>query len=421
MARVLPVVFAVLLALTSPAVVVETQSAAPTPAAETEEIAEPPGFNNTTSHLSLGLPDRSGVDTPSISLSATLEMERNEIQAEKQRYTLNEKLSNAENNQEKEQILIRYRPEIKSQLSALKNQERTIRQQFNNGEISSKQYIRRLAVLHARAGDIEDSIRHMEIRGQSLPRFTPEVWRLRAELVPLQGEVRQYTVNQYRGASSEQRVFVSTTNTGVVLSTIYRDQYVRETYLPENINPDGTNQLLLQEAQNITANQYPWVQNNSGGELSTDSRFGTGIFSTTMPHKHGVITAFLDGKTEKIFREFQYKSLSGNNHIPYGESVRNESGSYVLTVNRTYPGGPLRINTTNTRGEAVSARISIGNTHTGKTGTDGVLWTVSSRQKLTVSATRQGETSNVTVAPYGVGGSNSSTGVPQSTTLPSEG
>ncbi|WP_435155846.1 DUF7094 domain-containing protein [Haladaptatus sp. DFWS20] len=415
MARVLPVVLAVLLALAPPAVAFEAGS---TNSMSTEtgvkEIVEPPGFNSTTSQLSLGTPDRAETDAPSLSLSATLEMEKNEIEAQKRIYMLDEKLSSAKTNQVKEQALLRYRYEIESQLSSLKNTERTTREKFNSGEISGEEYVRRLAVLHARAGNIEQSIQHMKTRGKDVPRFTPEVWTLQGKLIPLQGAVRQYAVNQYRGKSEPQTVYVETTESGVVLSAIHGNQYVREAYLVENRNPDGTNQLLLKQAQNITAKQYPWVRNNSSGELSTSTRFGTGIFLTTLPHEHGVIKAVLDGSTEKIFRETQYQSLASANHIPYGPPVRNNTTYLELAVNQTYAGGPLRINVTDGDGKPVNSRISVGETEVEKAGSDGVVWTIAPRRKFTVSATHNSRTVNVTLSPYGTANTNTTTGPPQS-------
>ncbi|WP_266079268.1 DUF7094 domain-containing protein [Haladaptatus caseinilyticus] len=421
MTRVLPVVLAVLLALAPPAVAFETGSTTSMSAeTDVEEIVEPPGFNNTTSQLSLGTPNRAETSMASMSLSASLEMDRNEVRTQKRMYILNERLSNAENNQVKEQALRRYRYEIGSQLSSLKYTERNIRKKFNDGRLSGSEYVRRLAVLHARAENIDQSIAHMKARGSNVPRFTPEVWTLRGNLIPLQGKVRQYAVNQYRGESEPRMIYVATTKTGVALSTVHGNQYVREAYLGKNKDTNGTNQLLGQKAQNITAKQYPWAKNHSNGELSTNSRYGTGIFMTTLPHEHGVIKTVLDGRTEKIFRETQFKSLTGATHIPYGHPIRNETANLELTVNRTYVGGPLRVNVTDGNGKPVTGQISIGETEIGTAGSDGVLWTIAPRRTVTVSARYESTTVNATFTPYGLARSNTTTGPPQSIPIPSE-
>ncbi|WP_233274653.1 DUF7094 domain-containing protein [Haladaptatus cibarius] len=415
MTRVFPVVFAVLLALTAPTAAFETGSATSMQTgADTDSVVTPPGVNNTTAQLSLDTPDRTGTDTPSTSLGAALEMDRNKVQTESRIYELDEKLSNSNNDQSRHHELRQYRFDIGSRLSSLKYTEQEIRTEFNDGEISSEEYIRRLAVLHAKATNVKRSIQYMEERGQDVPQFTPRAWRLRAELIPLEGVIRESAINQYNGRTESHTIYVATTDTGVVLSSIEGNQYVREAYLSENRDINGTNQLLAQEAQNITETQYPWARENNDGEISTNSRFGTGIFVTTFPHEQGVIEAVLDGKTEKIFRETQYSYLTGDSHLPYGEAIQNDTIGHQLTVNRTYPGGPLRINATDGNGNAVDSRISIGEREIGRTGSDGVLWTVAPRRSVTISSVHGGAPLNVTVTPYGLSQSNESGGTPQS-------
>ncbi|GAA0223367.1 hypothetical protein ACFFQF_08835 [Haladaptatus pallidirubidus] len=419
MTRAFPVVLAVFLALTAPTAAFETGSATSMQTeADTDSVVTPPGVNNTTAQLSLGTPDRTGTDAPSTSLGAALEMNRNEVETQSRIYELDEKLSNTNNDQERHYELRQYRFEIGSRLSSLKYTEQEIRTKFNDGEISSEEYLRRLAVLHAKSENVERSIQYMEARGQDVPQFTPRAWTLKAELIPLKGAIRESAINQYTGQTESRTIYVATTDTGVVLSSISGNQYVREAYLSENRNINGTNQLLAQEAQNITETQYPWAKENNNGEISTNSRFGTGIFVTTLPHEQGVVKAVLDGKTEKIFRETQYGYLTGDSHIPYGEVVQNNTTDHQLTVNRTYPGGPLRINVTDGNGNAVDSRITIGDREIGKTGSDGVLWTIAPRRTSTVSSTHGTTTLNVTVTPYGLSQSNQSEETPQSFDAP---
>jgi hypothetical protein len=411
MSRVLPVALAVLLVLCSPAAAFETgSSTSDSSSRNVESIVKPPGFNDTASHLSVGKPGRTATYTPSLDLGAALTMDRNEVRTQKRMSTLNERLANAETRQSKEQVLIRYTPELESQLSSLKHTERTISKRFNNSEMTTQQYVRQLAILDAKARNIAHAIDHLDSRGDTVPSFAPPVRRLRADLYSLRGQVRQYATDRFRGQSAPRPIYVETTNTGVILSTIEGNQYVREAFRADYRKPSEAKALLVQRAANITLSQYQWLNEH---EKSPSTDYGAGVYPSVIPYSQGVVKPVLDSGTEKIFRETQYKYLTGSNHIPYGTAVRNNSTSLNLTVNRTYPGGPLRINLTDASGDPVRGNISVGDTHVGQTGNDGVLWTVALSRTFTVSATYDSETVNVTLAPYGMTATNSTTSPPR--------
>ncbi|WP_227353115.1 DUF7096 domain-containing protein [Haladaptatus salinisoli] len=411
MSRVLPVALAVLLVLCSPAAAFETGSPnLDSGSGDPKNIVKPPDFNDTASHLSIGKPDRTDTYTPSVDLGAALTMDRAEVRTQKRMYTLNERLANADTQQAKEQVLIRHTAELESRLSSLNYTERTISKRFNSGEITTQQYVRRLAVLDVKARNIARSIEHFDDKGDAVPSFAPPVRRLRANLYSLRGQVRQYAADRFRGRSEPRPIYVATTNTGVVLSTIEGSRYVREAFRADYRKPGEAKALLVQRAANITLSQYPWL---NGHEKSPSTDYGAGVYPSIIPYSQGVVKPVLDSGTEKIFRETQYKYLTGTNHIPYGTAVRNNSTTLNLAVNRTYSGGPLRINLTDAGGDPVNGSVSIGETYVGQTGDDGVLWTVSPRQTFTVSTTRNSETVNVTLVPYGVTATNSTTGPPE--------
>ncbi len=329
-----------------------------------------------------------------------------------QMYALEERLQSASGRQEKNQILLRYQFSIKSRLSTLQNAERAASQKYNDGTLTTRQYTRRLALIDAQAAGVERSISWMAEHADDVPRFAPQVWTLRGDLVTLQGPVRQSIGRTIRGQSDANVVSVAATKSGVVLATTRGSQYVREAYRADYRKPKTTGTMSYREAQNVTVSQYPWLQSNSVNvDKSTDVRYSSvGIWKTDFVHPQGVIEAYLDGSTKEVFREVQYKDLTGPSRVPYGPAVRNNSTDLELAVNRTYSGGPLRVNLTDANGNPVNGTVEVAGTELGPTGADGVLMTVAPREQFTVSARRGLNTVSVTVRPYGVQAENATSG-----------
>ncbi len=417
MSRVSRILLAALLVLCSPSVAfgvgVPASTASPPSA---KNPVQPPGFNNTSSHLSLGTPTRSDTYSPSMSLSTALEMDRNELLEQKKRYTLDEQLSKVDDSSKKEQLLIKFRSNIEVQLSELKSDERSASEQFTNQEIGTRTYVQRLALLDSKGKDVERSIEYMLSKKKDVIQFPPEEWKLRTDLIPLQSRVRDYAARSFRGNGDSRSLYVATTEDGVVLSMVHGNQYIREAYRPDYRNVSKSSQLSISEVSNLTVNSYPWIvkRSESGTPHSdTDVRYKKGASRTLIYYSQGLTEAYLDTGTEKIYREIQYKLLTGDNHIPYGTAIRNNSTNLELTVNRTYPGGPLRVELTDSSGEPVQGKVRIGETPVGNTGTSGTMWTVSPRGTYTVTATNSSETVNVTLSPYGIPNTNSTSGTPE--------
>ncbi len=414
MNRAFPVLVAVLL-ICSPAVASESgmsSSSATTP--NVTNPVQPPGFNNTAYHLSLGNPDRSDTYTPSLSLSTALQMDRSKLQAQKRMNTLDERLSNAKSNGEKRQILVRFSGNLSARLSAIQTKERTASQQFASQKIKTSRYVKDLALVETEADNVKSSMEYMksEAEQEGVIRFSPNEWEFRTYLIPLQSRVRKSLVSDLQYETDPKPIYVATTSDGVVLSTVSGNQYIREAYRADYRNGSIHSNLDGSEKYSLTMSQYPWV-NQTNTTSGTNLNYRRGVALTKIIHSQGLINAYLDSGTKKIYREVQYKYLTGDNHVPYGTAVRNNSTNLNLVVNRTYSGGPLRINLTDGSGDPVNGRIEVGNTPLGTTGKDGTIFTVSPSREFTVRATHDSETLKVTLTPYGVTNSSSGSGTPR--------
>lgn len=410
MNRAFPVLVTVLLILCSPAAVFGVGASSPTTTTPSaKNPTHPSGFNNTSAHLSLGTAGRSDTATPSLSLSTALEMDRNTLKTEKRMYTLDEQLSKVSTSGEKRQILLRFRGKLERKLSSLQTHERTASQQFNGQEIDTDEYVKELAILQTEADDLERSMKYMTSEGENVVKFSPHEREFQSDLIPLRSRVRESAVSSIRYGTSSKPLYVATSQSGVVLATVINDQYIREAYRDDYRNRSVNGFLSVQKARNVTVSQYPWASAN--GDPPSTYQVYDKVTKTRIVHPQGLIRAYLDSGTKKIYREIQYKVLAGDDHVPYGTTFQNNSTNLHLVVNRTYSGGPLRINLTDSEGDPVDGHIEIGETELGDTGPTGTIYTVSPSREFTVTATHDSETVKVTLTPYGVtnGSSNGET------------
>jgi hypothetical protein len=156
--------------------------------------------------------------------------------------------------------------------------------------------------------------------------------------------------------------------------------------------------MTLPKAQDRVFEAYPWAAENPVGGYETNP-YGSNIYSVLIKHSHGTLVTYFDGGTEKVFKEIQRKQLTGENSLPPGPGVVNSSDNATLTVNRTYPGGPLRVQLTNETGAPLQGQVTVAGEPVGRTNAEGVLWTLGPTEQFAVTATHEDATVNVTATP----------------------
>lgn len=259
---------------------------------------------------------------------------------------------------------------------------------YNRDAIDTRTFVVRLTEIHLRASLLRERLRTLEDRSRAAEgvdlerRSSPE---LRFELRTLGGPVRDRVGTTVAGNDDPVTVFVETGPEGISLATVDGETYVRET-IRGAARDDGGEGFDTADALNVTAESYPIIW-----ETATDPgvRGSGGVFEVTAPHDGGELVAFVDGGSGQVFKEFQRLSLSA---LPNDSVATNTRSNLRLEVQRSYPGGPVRINVTDRdTGEPVDARITInlGPARTlivGQTGADGSLWTLSPRGEFEVTA-----------------------------------
>jgi hypothetical protein len=411
---------ALLLALSPVAVALQASApAAPTPAERPSAVTgqpdgdatAPPENRTTTTVMGLGTdPARTAFYSPSLALGSSLTIAHDGFETQLGVESLDRELEAAETSPEKQRILNRFRYHIENRVISLKAKERQLTSAFSNRTISKSEYVRSLGLIDAEAAEIRDAITILNEYAKST-QLGIDAQALKAKLVTVEGPVRNRIAKTLQGDADPTRVYVATADAGIVLSTIAGGTYIREIYRSDNRDPSQQQSITVGEAMDdVIRPRYPWVSdtNHWTGSRTWGSR--RRVFPPiqsikyTYFHPHGRLTAYVDAGTAKVYREIQHKRLTGDQSLPPGPAVTNTTVSkfgqnLTLTVNRTYPGGPLRVKLTNVTGVPLQGRITVGGEPVGRTNENGVLWTLGPADQFVVNATHEGTSITVTTAP----------------------
>ncbi|WP_284012083.1 DUF7096 domain-containing protein [Halobaculum litoreum] len=308
---------------------------------------------------------------------------------------LRDRIEGANTSDERQRRILDGLNEVEKDVITLHSERRTAIAAYSAGETTARQLLVTLAELRAEAVVLDDRAQLLGRLAEETPDFTlgdDRVTQLEFDLRTFDGPVRSRTAAALageRGAST--RVYVAATESGVTLATVTDGEYVRETFREDLRNRDqgGVDELA---AQNVTVRSYPEISAAAEGGVATIGSGGTYISS--LQYGNGSLTAFVDGGSERVFMEHQRVRLAG---IETGPSV-TRTLDLTLRVNRTFPGGPLRVEVVDPRtGEPVDAVVKIqpddgASTEVGSTGADGVLWTVSPQTGFVVTVVEVGST-----------------------------
>jgi hypothetical protein len=385
-------------------------------------IATPPvtGGENTTAYLAIDPSDieSSRFATATIDVGGAAALDRADLRGRHAYFDIIESFTAGGTTADRQVALESAFDRLETHVASLERRERAALAAFNRGDMSPRTYLRELAIIDASADALSDPLAQTYEYTDSMrnPPVPPErIAELKSRLVGLRGPVRDRTAAAMRGESEPLRVFVETSDTGVVLATVsgseFNRQYVREAYLPTARDPDGADGFRtdrgydLEAARDRASELYPWTFANAG-PTSTGLRTGepylyrAGVYSISVDHPHGTagqgdLVTYLDGATGQAFREIQFKDVSD---VPVTAPRSNLSEGLRVEVNRTHVGGPVSVRVTeNTTDAPVAAQVYVDGEPVGTTGADGLLWTVAPRESFTVTASTGDR--NVTVGP----------------------
>jgi hypothetical protein len=289
---------------------------------------------------------------------------------------------------------------LEQRVISLRSAEAAAIRAYAAGGVESRVFLTRLARIDMTARALDERRERLATLTEETEDFTIDQARfatLERELDTLTGPVRRQMVDVLAGASSPRWFYVAAGTDAVTITTIDRGRWIREVYRAD-LRDRGGGSMGPQDALNATRDAYPviWATKDQGQAQVR----GTGpSYLVRIPHSRGRLSAFVDSGSQRVFKEFQTRPLSTMQH---GQNVSNTGDGLRIVVSRTYPGAPMRVNLTDAEtGEPIDYNVTVGPPNgerelVGRTGVDGVLWTLSPRGPFTVAAIAPEENSFVT-------------------------
>lgn len=369
-----------------------------TPGADAPMPIAPPDFESTER---LVLTDEETVATDAqISVDPTVSTSTSfaRMQSHFNTLSLEGRMAEANGSQEEIAVVSGELRRIQEQIDKKLALEREAYTAVTNGELDGNQFFRELSVLHIRSQIANEELDALSsaLRDVIAPVTRDDAQRLRGEVSQTQLEARtlQGPASE-RGAavmlaqeSSMSTVEIRTSQTGYVLATIHDGAYIRESFASANrVRGSGAGFSDIEGARALTADLYPWTTANA--VESEDIPRGE-IFSSTIDHPHGTTGIFIDGETERAFRDNHELDLFSMPTV----SVAEEQHEHLLvSFERTYTGGPIQIFVLDAEsGESVSdASIEVSGRTVGETDPAGSLWFIAPSPAFDVNVSSEGE------------------------------
>lgn len=384
------------------AVVLSVSAVAPVgsgPAAASATATPVVSQQNTTSYLSLpdGEVRATRYDAVTLDTAGSVALDGGKMRARYLTVRIGAAFKNASTAAERRAALNESAERIETRIRALHQRERAALRALNRGEISTGSYVRELAAIHAEASALRTTVRTLVRynRVADKPLSSTRLARMKVQLLPLYGPVRDRVATAMRDESTDAtRVFVETSNTGVVLGTVVQDefstQFVREAYWGGGFDPTGPLTTDFSAARERFRANYSWVfdvgQTQFGLLTSPPNYASAGVFGLRASHPHGTtrqyhLISYMDGHTGEVFREMQYKDVTA---LPTHAVANTTTDGLRLRVEASHATGPMLVNVTDA-GRPVDATVYVNGQTVADTGDDGELWTVAPRAGFNVT------------------------------------
>ncbi|ELZ50398.1 hypothetical protein C464_02320 [Halorubrum coriense DSM 10284] len=247
-----------------------------------------------------------------------------------------------------------------------------------SGEITDRELVDELVRIAATAREYDDRLDEIDALAESTDGFSSpgRLDELQVALQVYEGPVRGHALATARGQSTAKDIYVASSQGAVALATVVDGEYVREVFRTD-LWDRGGGDISNDAAIEIIEASYPET-----AALREPDAFGAGsVQRITIPHEIGTLRTFVSGGTERVFVEHQRIDLAA---FPDSEPVTATGDGFNVTVDRTYPGGPVTVTVLDDEtGEPVSdvtvtKSVGGGDSQTiGTTDEDGVVRTLS--------------------------------------------
>lgn len=394
MTRVLPLVLAILLVCSLPAVAFPAGPSAdralgPAGGASAADV-EPDSWLAPS-----GDAVTSGSGHVTLDASAALDADAGRLESRYGSHLMDARLERADSDAERRAIVREETRTLETAVAGLYEREREAYRAYHAGELDERGLAVELAAVHTTAVVLERSVSSLSDHAADVPGadHDDEFEALEVRTATMQGPVRERIANVLRGETDSTRIYVEADDGGVVLATVQDGHFYREAYSADARDPTGESSLQsLGESEERIAELYPAIFPTARWSYS---EVGYGVHRGTGTYPEGTITVYLDRATTDVYREHLTLRLDRVETTPLGEVAED---GVRLNVEMTAPGGPAVLSLSNAEtGAPLSGEVSVDGRSLGETDDEGRIWIVTSRGSTTITASVGSTTIEVTL------------------------
>lgn len=351
--------------------------------------------NNTTRRLGLDTVGRANYTTPGMDFASSVAVAGQQLDEGLRFEYLSVRTEQAGSAAQRRAIAEAEVARLNRSIVELRDREWSVLQAYGNGDISERELLHRLAVIHSEASQLEETINQLEDDGAEID---ADRWVLRVEeyQTPLRARVLAALSDT---ADSSVHVHVSGSSQGVVLQSLSESRFSRD-YYREAVRFDnyrtGPGDFSLNQFLDLINQRYPYVTAADDQRPPLEGTTeGIGIYEKS--HDQGTIRLYNDGSTPAVYREYQSLRLSD---LPIGRVHTVSQNGTTVTLHETPNGGPVKVTTTNALTDNPRvAQVYVDGERVGRTGSGGSLWIVQPSDGFVVTVRTAGGVINVSVPP----------------------
>ncbi|REA02053.1 hypothetical protein DEQ92_14210 [Haloferax sp. Atlit-6N] len=397
--RSLPIIFAVIL-LASPVLGVMTPGVETAdrgfqqaPVAQTTEQVQ----SNDTIRV-LDLPARqeisSSITTHHVDLGPSLGFSSSAVGAEVKTRAIINRINSTSDVSTRKQYILGEMTKIEQRVIVLQGAQQEAIVAHNEGDLSARELLIRFTEINAEAHALEQRRQALSDAADRTEDFSLGATRLasiKSDLNTLTSPVREHAQAVLTGRADPSQFSIRTSQSAIVMTTIANQTYLREAYRLD-LRARDANGLTANEVEGLlmlVGENYPSLLENGTVDTNADIIGAGSSYVVNVNHDRGELAAYVDTGSRKVFKETQRRPLET---ITYPQRVTRVKDGLQLTVFRSYPGGPVRIQLNESDTETpVDANVTVGvatgreSQYLGRTGADGTLWMLSPSAGYTIT------------------------------------
>ncbi|MCJ0620779.1 hypothetical protein JZX76_15070 [Haloarcula hispanica] len=396
--RPLPAVGVILLMVVSVAAPVTGFASQAQTADGSDQLPQVTVVDNTTNHLTIPASDvrSTTYNQSSIDVGVAVAAGSSDLRSDYATTTFERQFFQQDSEAARDRLVDETLTNIESKRTSLEQRNQIAIQQYANGAITAREFLRQRALLDAESRQLATRLDRIRATAGTAPDYSlspNQRFRLennRGVLKTSRGPISQRISAETAGNTEPNTVYVEVSSEGYMLSTVADGRYTRETYLGQDREQTAIDQFArtndsLRAVNTRAETLYPWLYSEQYPSVQTYGR--SAIYQIQADHSNGQLTAYLDGGTTNVFYETQHLELTT---VDRSEVATNVNRSVRVRVEQSFESGPLLVTVSdNSTGSTADATVRINGKRIGTTGTDGSLWTVEPRGEYTVTVTTQ--------------------------------